>query len=79
MAVYLTTSIQRRSKVNKEHSDNRQPAQSYLTKRFSADGSQIAYRMEVRTENLGGGSIRLGEIIMRGTMSGQMMVSLHGE
>lgn len=70
-------SMRKRSNKNSRSDDN-EPADSYLKKRISADGLQIAYRMEVRTENLGSGSIRMGEIILRGTMAGQMMISLNG-
>ena len=55
--------------------EDRQWSSSWFQKQWVA-GPELLWHMEVRSENLGTGTMRLGEICLRGSPAGTLKMSL---
>lgn len=55
--------------------EDRQWARSRLTKSWNSD-KQLVWTLETRTEDLGGGTIRMGELAIRGDINGTLTLSI---
>ena len=62
------------------YAEDRQPATSRLRKDWLTDsGSMLQWRMEVRSENLGAGTVRFREIVVKGSLLGELMLSIENK
>jgi hypothetical protein len=55
--------------------EDRQWSQSWFCKQWRGD--KLHWEMEVRTENLGAGTSRLGELEMNGSHTGILTLAIH--
>ena len=56
-------------------SEDRQWSRGALRKNWDT-AKQLSWFMEVRSEDVGGGSIRMGEMVIRGSMPGELTISI---
>lgn len=59
--------------------EDRQWARSKIAKGWTLDGKYLSWLLEVRTENRGVGSVRLGEIHLIGSVKGELTMSITEE
>ena len=57
-------------------SQDRVLAQSLRRKVWDEDRSACEWWLEVRTEDIGGGSIRMGQLVFRGSADGELTMRL---
>jgi hypothetical protein len=55
------------------------PSRSRMLKNWPVRGVQMAWAMEVRSDNNGAGTQRLGEVFLRGSMDGSLTCLLREE
>jgi hypothetical protein len=55
--------------------EDRQWSRGSLRKNWD-DTQQLSWFMEVRTEDVGAGSVRMGEMVIRGSMQGELTMSI---
>lgn len=64
--------------VDGSWTEDRQWARSRIFKGWTPDGKQLAWVLEVRSENRAG-SMRLGEIHLTGSVKGELMIGIDEE
>ena len=55
--------------------EDRQWSRGALRKNWD-DSQQLSWYLEVRTEDVGAGTIRMGEMTIRGSMDGTLLMSI---
>jgi hypothetical protein len=55
--------------------EDRQWSRGALRKNWDTE-KQLSWFMEVRTEDIGAGSVRMGEMVIRGSMTGVLNMSI---
>ena len=55
--------------------EDRTPAKSH-TRKYWISNECLEWELEVRTEELGGGTIRLGELLVKGQFTGELTLSI---